>query len=108
MLISFLSLYFSRKSFAPEKAIYPFGYGLTYSNFDIEVLNIECEYLRIKGHIKVTNTGKFNTKETIQFYLSRPTNLLGNPALELVGFYKTKELRDNEIEEDMFFRLKIC
>lgn len=85
-------------TFNKDKIIYPFGYGLTYSNFDIEVLNIECEYLRIKGHIKVTNTGKFNTKETIQFYLSRPTNLLGNPALELVGFYKTKELRDNEID----------
>jgi beta-glucosidase len=85
-------------TFAKDKIIYPFGYGLTYSNFKIDALNITNIDKKITGKLLVKNIGNYKGKEVVQIYLSKPQGLLGNPSVELVWYKKTKELEVNEEE----------
>ena len=85
-------------SFKKEKIIYPFGYGLTYSNFKDSVLEISNDDTVINALISIKNIGKFIAKETLQFYISKPNGSLKNPKLELVYYKKSKELKPNEEE----------
>lgn len=77
------------ESFAKEKVLYPFGFGLSYTTFDIK-----CDKAKANGNgfdfeFTVTNTGDLAGKETVQLYLNKPCGKLGNPKRELVGFAKT-------------------
>lgn len=85
-------------TFAKDKIVYPFGYGLTYSKFDYKVNNVSHNDDKIRLNISVKNIGEFKAKEVVQTYLSKPQYKLGNPKYELVSFYKTKELDINEEE----------
>jgi len=91
--------YFETIPGAKEKVCYPFGFGLSYTSFDVEILNA-CETDDcVKFQVKVTNTGKVSGKEVVQIYYSAPQGLLGKPAKELGAFAKTKELEPDESEE---------
>lgn len=82
-----------------KEVAYPFGYGLSYTNFVIEAesLNFENDELYIKVHVK--NMGKFSGKEVIQVYIGKPDGLLENPERELAAFEKSKELLPGEEQE---------
>ena len=95
--------YFETIPGAAEKVVYPFGYGLSYTTFDVEtvsagVVNSNCtsEANKLYAKVRVTNTGKFSGKEVVQVYIAKPQGKLGKPAKELAAFEKTRELQPGE------------
>lgn len=75
---------------------YPFGYGLSYSRFRIDVVNVavvEGHYVRVD--VNVTNVGAYSGKEVVQVYVSKPEELNEKPYQELVAFAKTDTLPPN-------------
>lgn len=91
------------ETFCPEKVMYEFGYGLSYTTFDIanervdRIEKNEKEYIKVQ--VKVTNTGtSYSGKEVVQVYYEAPQGKLGKAAKELVAFAKTKELLPGESE----------
>ncbi|MBE6817113.1 MAG: beta-glucosidase [Ruminococcaceae bacterium] len=87
------------ESFDKNNVLYPFGYGLSYTDFSIEYLDTEAFDDGFEFSAKITNTGKVSGKEVAQLYAEKPCGRLGNPARELVAFAKTKELAPGESEE---------
>lgn len=87
------------ETFAKDKVLYPFGFGLSYTSFDIETLEFLYGNEESSFKIRVRNTGKYKGQQVVQLYVSKPQGALGNPARELIGFAKTKELQPNESEE---------
>lgn len=83
------------ESFAKEKVLYPFGFGLSYTTFDIKCNKAEAVDNGFEFEFTVTNTGKVAGKETVQLYLNKPCGKLGNPKRELVGFAKTELIEPN-------------
>ncbi|MBR4640281.1 MAG: glycoside hydrolase family 3 C-terminal domain-containing protein [Butyrivibrio sp.] len=81
---------------ASDRVIYPFGYGLSYTSFDIEVLGAVKKEDTIIFNVKVTNTGRMAGKEVMQLYVSAPSGKLLKPKKSLVDFEKTKELQPGE------------
>ena len=90
--------YFETIPGAADKVNYPFGYGLSYTVFDVAAIDTVCENENVTVTVKVTNTGDSSGKEVIQLYLSKPQGQLGNPAKELVAFKKTRELLPGETQ----------
>ncbi len=87
------------ETFAKEKALFPFGFGLSYTNFDIEVLDFIEEKDKINIEIEVTNIGKVSGKEVVELYARCPQGKLSKPLMSLVAFDKTAELNPNESEK---------
>lgn len=87
------------ESFAKEKVIYPFGYGLSYTSFALESNIKEITRDKICVVVKVTNTGTLDGKETVQIYIKSPQGMLGKPERALIGFEKTKKLAAGATEE---------
>ena len=85
------------ETFAPEKALYPFGFGLGYTTFNIEPVSFEYNE-NVKITVKVTNTGAVAGKEVVQIYVSAPSVKLHKAKKSLVAFKKTSELAPNESE----------
>ncbi|MDB5013645.1 MAG: beta-glucosidase [Daejeonella sp.] len=77
------------------KPTYPFGFGLSYSEFAYGNLELSSTtfHNRIIATITITNTGKFAGKEVVQLYLSAPQNKLTKPLEELKAFAKTDLLK---------------
>lgn len=83
---------------------YSFGYGLSYTQFALNVKSIACEMQDGKPSVKVTadvtNTGtKFSGKEVVQVYVSCPSGKLEKEYRRLAAFEKTKELQPGETQE---------
>lgn len=84
-------------TFARDKIIYPFGFRLSYTKFEIT----DC---KVKQNAETTatvtftvkNAGDFTGKQVVQVYLSVPQGKLGKPSRELAAYVKTKELAPNE------------
>ena len=75
-----------------KKALYPFGYGLSYTTFESRIDSAEAEGTAVTVRMTVTNTGKRPGKEVEQVYVSAPEGRLDKPYQELAGFAKTSEL----------------
>lgn len=87
------------ETFCPEKVIYPFGFGLSYTEFALEDCAAAVKDENISVTVKVTNIGKeYSGKEVVQVYCEAPQGKLGRPAKELVGFAKTGELAPGEAQ----------
>ncbi|HAE51747.1 MAG TPA: beta-glucosidase, partial [Ruminococcus sp.] len=84
------------ETFAPEKVRYPFGFGLSYTNFKIDVLSAIVKDGIFSADISVKNIGKFSGKEVVQLYTEAPQGKLGKPKIIISGFEKTKTLAPNE------------
>ncbi len=80
-----------------DKVIYPFGYGLSYTSFEIINKNVLFGD-DIKFEVEVKNIGEVDGKETIQLYLEAPNGKLGKASRILLSFKKTKLLKPNESE----------
>lgn len=80
------------ETFAKETVRYPFGYGLSYTSFEISDEKISYKNNALKARLVVKNTGEYKGKEVIQFYIKAPQGKLGKPKRTLIGFQKTKEL----------------
>lgn len=86
------------ETFAKEKVAYPFGYGLTYTEFEYSDISAESAEGGFEVSVTVKNVGSFPAKEIAQVYLEKPCGKLGNPSRALVAFGKTKELAPGESE----------
>ncbi len=90
------------ETFAKEKVLYPFGFGLSYTTFSIEAKKFEGEDDKGYFTVTVTNTGKRKGQQVVQVYVSKPQGVLGNPVRELIAFGKTKELEPGESQDLQF------
>lgn len=79
-----------------KKPCFPFGYGLSYTEFMLGQTKISAEGTLIKVKVPVKNTGDFRGKETVQLYVSVPSGRLDQPYQVLAAFQKTKELTAGE------------
>lgn len=86
------------ETFAPEKVLYPFGYGCSYTTFTTQVTSFVQENEKVILSVAVKNTGTCAGKEVVQVYSSAPQGLLGKPVRELKAYEKTKELDPGEEE----------
>ncbi len=90
--------YFETIPGAKEHVRYPFGFGLSYTEFEISG-RVCCESEeKIIAVANVKNIGKTAGKEVVQLYYSAPQGLLGKPSKELAAFKKTKLLSPGESE----------
>ena len=88
--------YFETIPGAASRVNYPFGYGLSYTKFLLEVVGAREEQGKIKADVRVTNTGDRAGKEVVQLYYSAPQGVLGKPAKVLGAFKKTRLLQPGE------------
>lgn len=79
--------------------VYPFGYGLSYTTFELSDINACCNGKNILVTLTVTNTGSRAGKEVVQIYYSAPDGKLTKPARILCGFKKTNTLSPGESQE---------
>lgn len=93
--------YFS--TFAPDKVLYPFGYGLSYTDFEIRAGEILLKDGKISVSVSVKNTGSLPGKKSVIIYFKGPEGKLGKPQRSVFGFSKTRLLAPDEEE-----KLVIC
>lgn len=85
------------ETFAPEKVQFPFGFGLSYTDFDLNVQQAEIQGTgkdaKMILKVSVTNVGtQYFGKEVVQVYYEAPQGKLGKPVRELGCFAKTELL----------------
>ena len=87
---------------------YPFGFGLSYTNFDFEVRSVETFQPFVTTKVKVTNTGDaYSGKAVVQAYLSCPEGKLPKPYQQLVAYAKTPVLGPGEsVDVELRFDLR--
>lgn len=88
------------ETFAKDKVQYPFGYGLSYTSFDRQLIGSSTSGGKITAKVKVINTGKRSGKDVVQLYYSAPYYVGGleKSAICLGGFAKTRLLAPGESE----------
>lgn len=83
----------------PNAPLYPFGYGLSYTTFSYSDITVNRTSLKgnqmLTAAVTVTNTGKFNGKETVQLYIRDVVASITKPMKELKGFQQI-ELKAGE------------
>lgn len=84
------------ETFAPDKVLYPFGFGLSYTTFQIKTNDIMELSDKWDFIITVTNTGSYSGKEVVQIYCEAPQGKLGKPVRVLCGYEKTNTLSPGE------------
>lgn len=84
------------ETFAKEKVLYPFGFGLSYTAFEIKTEKAEITEGAVKLSVSVKNIGSYKGKEVIEVYCEAPQGRLGKVARVLCGFEKTRELVPQE------------
>lgn len=76
---------------------YEFGYGLSYTDFDVELLSFEADEETVTVEAEVTNVGDtYAGKEVVQIYYGAPEGELEKPAKELAAYGKTDLLEPGE------------
>ena len=82
-----------------KKPLFPFGFGLSYTEFKIEFKGIETSEKELAVEMKVTNIGDtYAGKEVVQIYASLPQTEVKKEYRRLVGYAKTKLLQPGEAE----------
>ncbi|MCR4651316.1 MAG: glycoside hydrolase family 3 C-terminal domain-containing protein [Lachnospiraceae bacterium] len=91
------------ETFAPDKAQYPFAYGLSYTKFSRSAGELETVGGEYTLDVTVTNIGDYPSKDTVTLFVEAPQGRLGKPSRSLCGFAKTKVLEPGESET-----VKLC
>lgn len=86
--------YFS--TFAKDRVLYPFGFGLSYTKFEINAVDFSVDGDKISCKVEVKNIGDRAGKEVAQVYVQAPQGRLGKASRSLVAFKKTKLLKAGE------------
>lgn len=94
-------------SFAVEP-LYPFGFGRSYTTFEISPLRVSVDGDEVSAAARVENTGSQHSgREVVQVYVTAPASDLRKPYQTLAGFAKTKKLAPGESEEvNITFRVQ--
>ena len=90
--------YFETVPGMKEKVVYPFGYGLSYTDTDIENVRISAADGKIAVRADVSNKGERPGREVVQVYFKAPEGKITKPARTLCAFKKTKKLAPGEKE----------
>lgn len=103
-----------------NEVAFPFGYGLSYSEFEYSNFSVSERKTDEEGNyydvnVTVTNIGDYEAREVVQVYLQKDytqydkDNGIENAAIELVGYDKTKPLKKGQsenitirVDEDQF------
>lgn len=83
------------ETFAPDRVLYPFGFGLSYTRFRLS------SQAAVSGNLVTVNTTVENVgdeagREVVQVYVDLPSGTLGNPKRVLAGFKKTGLLQPGQ------------
>lgn len=84
------------ETFAKDRVRFPFGFGMSYTSFDIAASDFRLDGDKVTGSVNVKNTGNVPGREVVQIYCSAPQGKLGKPARVLCGFDKTRTLQPGE------------
>lgn len=80
--------------------LFPFGYGLSYTTFDIRFEGLRIHKENIELEVEVKNTGKlYSGKEVVQVYVTLPQNEIEKEYHRLIGFAKTHILQPKETQK---------
>ncbi len=87
-----------------DDVAYPFGYGQSYTTFSYSDFTMEEKGSNLDFHVKVTNTGEVEGKNSVEIYVQAPyshedKNAVEKASIQLAGFGKTKSLKKGECEE---------
>ena len=82
-----------------KKPLYPFGFGLSYTDFLLSEGSFTLSGSRAEAGVKVTNVGAFCGKEVAQVYVTPPEGKLKKPYQSLAAFAKTAALAPGESEQ---------
>ncbi|MEM6817066.1 MAG: glycoside hydrolase family 3 C-terminal domain-containing protein, partial [Bacteroidota bacterium] len=84
------NVFWSHYTDGPNDALYPFGYGLTYTTFEYSNLDIAKTNKGVSIGVDITNTGERAGTEVVQLYIRDVAASLARPIKELKGFQKKK------------------
>lgn len=84
------------ETFDRDKVLYPFGYGLSYTDFDLKTDKFAYDGKSVTAEITVKNVGKRKGKQVVQLYMRAPQGRLSKALMSLAAFEKTKELEPGE------------
>lgn len=84
------------ETFAPQRVLYPFGFGLSYTDFDITPYSVTKHKENISAVVIVKNTGTVSGREVIQAYVEVPQGKLGKAKRSLCAFAKTAVIEPNQ------------
>ncbi|MBQ7064808.1 MAG: glycoside hydrolase family 3 protein [Firmicutes bacterium] len=83
---------------APDRMLYPVGYGLSYTSFKTEPFSLQAGEDGMEAEVRITNTGERPGKEVVQVWCAPPREGLEKPVRVLCAFAKTRELAPGESE----------
>ena len=79
------------------EALYPFGYGLTYSEMEYSGLAVQLkDYTKLLVRAEVSNIGKYRSDEVVQLYIRKKDSTVKRPFCQLKGFERLKDLKPGE------------
>jgi beta-glucosidase len=88
-----------------NEPLYPFGFGLSYTQFDYSNLKLSSDQMTVNGLIEVSvevaNSGKYDGKEVVQLYIRDLVGSVTRPVKELKGFQKI-EIKKGEAKTVTF------
>ncbi len=90
------------ETFCRDKVLYPFGFGLSYTDFEIKPVSFERKNDTFYITADVKNVGNVSGKEIVQLYVKAPQGELSKAERSLVAFGKTNELAPDESESIRF------
>ena len=99
--------YFETIPGAGDKVVYPFGYGLSYTDFSLTQPTLTLTENELTASVRVCNVGSVAGREVVQVYYAAPQGKLGKPAKQLAGYRKTRLLAPGE-EELVIIRFPIA
>ena len=85
------------------EVLYPFGYGLSYTEFSYGPITAEAGAEGVKINLTVTNTRKTAGDEVVQLYVHKENSRVKQPIRQLKGFLRLKDIAPGEAREAEFF-----
>lgn len=85
------------------EVLYPFGYGLTYSEMKYDKLIVQLkDYTKLFVQAEVSNTGKYCSDEVVQLYIRKNASVVKRPFCQLKSFERLKDLKPGETRKVSF------